>query len=489
MKDYYKILGVDEEASEEEIRARWAELSKRYHPDLWKTKEADAKIAEINEAFEVLTDHFKRSGYDFERDLKRSVVKKALRQRERKFDFRKIIAPAGILVLFLIVGIIVLRGFHVGKLPKSGTPNGTDKGLEKKTASPISPGRPESKPSPPSPSVKEALRENEEPARNILPKSEAPVNVQKEIPKEVRKENPQEETSVASAPSPPSFSPAEKESKRKEEPVPQRVVKSESPVRVDKEVPREIAKQVATEISKEAPKEVMPPESKKMTSLSPGLSPSGVERGSEQKKEPTGEIHPGSKEKPTPQVVTKSDIPTLKEVSKGVSKEIPKQVATEAPKEVPKEVTRATLHPGEKMTNWTKEERAVSSPPPLLAKEEEVRQFFSNYTDQYNRKDIGGFLSFFSSKALQNQKEGFMRIKNIYTKFFDESQELRYRVEEMKVEIYQNSIEVKARFRVDQILKRRGEEKVWKGNIRWVLVKEEGSLKISSLDYQNEKSP
>ena len=43
MKDYYKILGVEEEASEEEIRARWIELTKRYHPDLVKTKEAMKK--------------------------------------------------------------------------------------------------------------------------------------------------------------------------------------------------------------------------------------------------------------------------------------------------------------------------------------------------------------------------------------------------------------------------------------------------------------
>ena len=50
MKDYYKILGVDEEASDVEIRDRWLELAKRYHPDLGKTKEGDEKIKEINEA-------------------------------------------------------------------------------------------------------------------------------------------------------------------------------------------------------------------------------------------------------------------------------------------------------------------------------------------------------------------------------------------------------------------------------------------------------
>jgi len=76
MKDYYKILGVEEEASGEEIRARWIELTKRYHPDLGKTKQADEKIKEINEAYEVLMDKFKRFDYDFEREGPSSERKK-----------------------------------------------------------------------------------------------------------------------------------------------------------------------------------------------------------------------------------------------------------------------------------------------------------------------------------------------------------------------------------------------------------------------------
>ena len=127
--------------------------------------------------------------------------------------------------------------------------------------------------------------------------------------------------------------------------------------------------------------------------------------------------------------------------------------------------------------------------PPLLAKEEEVQQFFSDYIDRYHRKDVSGFLSFFSPRAIQNQKEGLEGIRSIYTKFFDESRRLRYQVEEMRTEIYQNRIEVKARFRVDQTLKKAEQEKVWNGNIRWVLGRENGVLKILSLDYQNEKSP
>lgn len=131
----------------------------------------------------------------------------------------------------------------------------------------------------------------------------------------------------------------------------------------------------------------------------------------------------------------------------------------------------------------------IPEPLPLLAKEEEVQQFFSNYVFQYNRKDVDGFLSFFSSRAVQNQRDGFKEIQGIYAKFFDESLELRCALEGMKTEIYQNRIEVKARFKVDQTLKKSKEEKIWNGNIRWILGREDGALKIMSLDYQNDKSP
>ena len=127
--------------------------------------------------------------------------------------------------------------------------------------------------------------------------------------------------------------------------------------------------------------------------------------------------------------------------------------------------------------------------PPLVAREEEVERFFSNYLDQYNRMDIGGFLSFFSSKAVQNRKDKIDGIRRIYTKFFEESDAVRYRIEERKTEIYQNWVEVKARFRVEQTLKKKKKEMVWTGNVRWVLGREDGVLKIVSLDYQNDKSP
>lgn len=63
-KDYYEILGVAKDASEDEIKHAYRKLSKKWHPDINKAPDAEAKFKEINEAYEVLSDPQKRANYD-----------------------------------------------------------------------------------------------------------------------------------------------------------------------------------------------------------------------------------------------------------------------------------------------------------------------------------------------------------------------------------------------------------------------------------------
>ena len=68
-KDYYSILGVDKNASSDDIKKAYRTLVKKYHPDLHPgDKEAAEKFKEINEANEILSDDKKRKQYDFERE-------------------------------------------------------------------------------------------------------------------------------------------------------------------------------------------------------------------------------------------------------------------------------------------------------------------------------------------------------------------------------------------------------------------------------------
>ena len=64
--DYYEILGVSSDASSEEIRKRYIELSRKYHPDVCKDQNATKKMTKINVAYETLSNQKTRRKYDIE---------------------------------------------------------------------------------------------------------------------------------------------------------------------------------------------------------------------------------------------------------------------------------------------------------------------------------------------------------------------------------------------------------------------------------------
>ncbi|KAB7789623.1 DnaJ C-terminal domain-containing protein [Bifidobacterium leontopitheci] len=63
-KDFYKVLGVSKDASDEEITKAYRKLARKYHPDLNKTKEAEEKFKDISEAYDVLSNKQQRQKYD-----------------------------------------------------------------------------------------------------------------------------------------------------------------------------------------------------------------------------------------------------------------------------------------------------------------------------------------------------------------------------------------------------------------------------------------
>lgn len=63
-KDYYEILGIKRDATDAEVKSAYRKLARKYHPDVNKTKEAESKFKDINEAYEVLSDKQKRQRYD-----------------------------------------------------------------------------------------------------------------------------------------------------------------------------------------------------------------------------------------------------------------------------------------------------------------------------------------------------------------------------------------------------------------------------------------
>jgi molecular chaperone DnaJ len=86
-KDYYKILGVDRNATKEQIKSAYKKLAKQYHPDVNKEHNAAEKFKEINEAASALGDDQKRQQYDqFGADFERKYHQD-FNQNFRGFDF------------------------------------------------------------------------------------------------------------------------------------------------------------------------------------------------------------------------------------------------------------------------------------------------------------------------------------------------------------------------------------------------------------------
>lgn len=75
MNEYYRTLGVQPDASQDDLKKAYRSLAKKYHPDLHPgDHEAEARFKEINEAYEVLSDPDKRKEYDTKQQTTRQTT-------------------------------------------------------------------------------------------------------------------------------------------------------------------------------------------------------------------------------------------------------------------------------------------------------------------------------------------------------------------------------------------------------------------------------
>jgi len=63
-RDYYEVMGVPRDATQDDIKRAYRKLARKYHPDVSDDPEAEARFKEVGEAYEVLKDPEKRAAYD-----------------------------------------------------------------------------------------------------------------------------------------------------------------------------------------------------------------------------------------------------------------------------------------------------------------------------------------------------------------------------------------------------------------------------------------
>lgn len=120
--------------------------------------------------------------------------------------------------------------------------------------------------------------------------------------------------------------------------------------------------------------------------------------------------------------------------------------------------------------------------PPVIT-ETEARRFIDEYIDQYIRMDIDAFMALFSRGAIENRMLTYPDIRDVYRMTFDNSESLKYDLEVSTIQIFKDGAAVTGRYEVIQALKRSPYRKVYKGNIQWDLIREDGVLKIKEINY------
>jgi len=461
-------------------------LMRKFHPD-GKGEAQDPRTKEINEAYGVLKHSSTRVEYD---------LRRAYQRKKRRLYLQRVVTPPAILIILGILGLIYLQRPRVAPLKESKTLPVRDLTHMKVKLSPSS------QPS----EAKEINSINPKNSTDQAIKTDETNQIDEmDQTNQIAKKSPEHQNGPA---------PTESSTSPKVTTRPNQISKKDEIKQITETNEKNQLTPDPTSVPKDrkAMKTSLPVlEAKTSTPnrKSPSLRPKGHKSLGSQGDEnmPAADLSIETKKRPA----RKKPIPLIpkSETSAKVHGVSPKPIAegseikrNERPEPKPVEditdpndmdehkrrihikVDHFLIAPSSSIS--IEKQMAQHKSASLLATEEEVKQFFTLYIDRYMKKDIDGFHSLFSSKALQNGKDELNQIKKIYSNFFNQSQEVRYHMEGTRIEIYQNAVHVKARYIVNQRLKKGKENKVWRGDISWILVRENGALRIRYLDYKQQ---
>jgi hypothetical protein len=125
----------------------------------------------------------------------------------------------------------------------------------------------------------------------------------------------------------------------------------------------------------------------------------------------------------------------------------------------------------------------VPAPAAEVIPEAEIRQAIDQYIDRFKAMDLDLFMEVFSKQAVENRMLPYADMREAYGRTFKNSNQILYFLNILGIQSYTNSAFVNGYYEISQTTKPDNEFKIYKGNIQWELVREEGRLKILRLNH------
>jgi hypothetical protein len=125
----------------------------------------------------------------------------------------------------------------------------------------------------------------------------------------------------------------------------------------------------------------------------------------------------------------------------------------------------------------------VPATAPVVIPESEIRQAIDQYINRFKAMDLDLFMDGFSKRAVENRMLPYADMREEYDRAFKNTNQFVYFLNILGIQSYTNSAFVNGYYEIIQTTKPDNEFKVYKGNIQWELVREEGGLKILRLNH------
>jgi DnaJ-domain-containing protein 1 len=424
---HYEVLGVEPDATPQEIRRRWAELIQRYHPDRFGGTNSwlDGQARRLIEAYHTLKDPDRRQTYDAQLAYSAAAVPLPASQIERvRPGFgpsRWRWAPIGMAAVSIVVFLWALARPAPAPLPKASLPPAPKLLESRSLISPVAAADPAPRPR----GVSEVLRGPDPDPRGVT-----------EVPR------------VPDAPSPDTR---------------------------DSSSMRDRLRTVATV----APSTVPRAAADDIPERPPGWTPSSAGAPATPAAAPSGGGRPAlASASPSPLPGSAPAVPPTAEPSRASSIVLPPQAASTVP-------DIAALPTTAPAAGQSARAEPVQPSRPSVPRDE-LLAIIERYRVAYERKDLDTLIGLCSADVRDRRASGRTSVKQLYERHFSALDGIRYDLTGLEVAAAgPEQFVATARFQIRAIRVRTSPRQLdASGSVRWQLRRESGTLRITAIDYE-----